>query len=180
MKGCYHAIGKPADRDRVSVYQAYATSASIHEVTDKAVTVAFNAGNVMPVEIALRAEYPELAIILAVDDNVGTKSSAQNALRRLVDPKASDLRSPPKSVKDVFVSAGVNWFSSFEKVSHLTRPMQDALAVLVTGGGFAKRKLYPYGNESVINVMRPVVLNCIPAILSISATVNDSAPCAIG
>ncbi len=67
VKGCYHAIGKPDGA--VIVCEGYATGASIHECTGQAVAVAFNAGNLEPVAVALRAKYPALKIIIAADDD---------------------------------------------------------------------------------------------------------------
>ncbi|MDO8775183.1 MAG: DUF3987 domain-containing protein [Burkholderiaceae bacterium] len=65
--GLYHAIGKPAGV--LIVCEGYATGASIHECTGYAVAVAFNAGNVPEVAVALRAKYPDLKIIMAADDD---------------------------------------------------------------------------------------------------------------
>lgn len=67
VKGCYHSIGKPAGV--LTVCEGYATGASIHECTGQAVAVAFNAGNLEPVALALRAKYPRLKIIIAADDD---------------------------------------------------------------------------------------------------------------
>lgn len=67
VKGCYFGIGKPSER--VIVCEGFATGASIHEATGDAVAVAFNAGNLQAVAQALHAEYPELTIVIAADDD---------------------------------------------------------------------------------------------------------------
>ena len=77
VKGCYHAIGKPAGV--LIVCEGYATGASIHEATGQAVAVAFNAGNLEPVALALRAKYPELKIIVAADDDLHTAGNPGKA-----------------------------------------------------------------------------------------------------
>jgi len=67
VKGCYHSIGKPAGV--LTVCEGFATGASIHECTGLAAAVAFNAGNLEAVAVALRAKYPDLKIIIAADDD---------------------------------------------------------------------------------------------------------------
>ena len=67
VKGCYFGIGKP--KDALIVCEGYATGASIHECTGHAVAVAFNAGNLEAVAVALRTKYPALKIIIAADDD---------------------------------------------------------------------------------------------------------------
>lgn len=73
MKGCYHAMGKPAGR--IVVCEGYATGASIHAATGDAVAVAFNAGNLGPVAAALHKKYPGLLLVLAADDDWRTEGN---------------------------------------------------------------------------------------------------------
>ena len=67
VKGCYFGIGKP--KGVLIVCEGVATGASIHECTGHAVAVAFNAGNLETVAVALRRKYPDLKIIIAADDD---------------------------------------------------------------------------------------------------------------
>ena len=67
VKGCYFGIGKP--KGALIVCEGFATGASIHECTGHAVAVAFNAGNLEAVAVALRNKYPTLKIIIAADDD---------------------------------------------------------------------------------------------------------------
>lgn len=67
VKGCYFGIGKP--KGVLIVCEGFATGASIHECTGHAVAVAFNAGNLEAVAVALRTKYPTLKIIIAADDD---------------------------------------------------------------------------------------------------------------
>ena len=71
MKGCYHAIGKPTGF--VVVCEGYATGASIHQATGYAVAVAFTAGNLLAVTMAvaraLHCKYPDLGVLVAADDD---------------------------------------------------------------------------------------------------------------
>lgn len=100
VKGCYFAIGKPDDV--LIVCEGFATGASIHEATGQAVAVAFNAGNLKAVALALQQKYPELRLILAADDDWKTEGNpgvakAKEAARavggNLTKPNFGDQRS---------------------------------------------------------------------------------------
>lgn len=67
VKGCYFGIGQP--KGALIVCEGFATGASIHECTGHAVAVAFTAGNLQAVALALRSKYPALKIIIAADDD---------------------------------------------------------------------------------------------------------------
>ena len=117
---------------------------------------------------SLRPDTPYPGLELVGEQGSG-KSTAAEALRRLIDPSSCNLRGAPKTVEDIFVAAGQNHLVAYENVSHLAGPMQDALAILSTGGGYSKRQLYSNDEEHIINVRRPWMVNGI----AISVTQQD-------
>lgn len=70
VSGCYFSIGRP--NGHLVICEGFATGVSIHECTGHAVAVAFNAGNLEPVALALRKKYPVLKLTLAADDDSQT------------------------------------------------------------------------------------------------------------
>lgn len=67
-KGCYFAIGDKPE-EVLCVAEGYATAATIHEVTSYPVAVAFDAGNLEQVAMAIRAKHPDISFIICADDD---------------------------------------------------------------------------------------------------------------
>ena len=70
IAGCYYAIGRPDDA--LLLCEGYATAATIHQATGRAVAVCFNCGNLVAVARELRAKFPQLRFVIAADNDVGT------------------------------------------------------------------------------------------------------------
>ena len=94
------------------------------------------------------------------------KSTTTEALRRITDPNRANLRSAISSPDDLFVIADSNHVICMENISNLTSAMQDAICVVATGGGYAKRKLYTDCDEIVLKVKRPILINGISAAIT--------------
>ena len=66
-QGCYFALGTP--KGQIIIAEGFATGASTHEATGQGTAVAFDAGNLYAVGLALHAKSPALKIIFAADDD---------------------------------------------------------------------------------------------------------------
>jgi phage/plasmid primase-like uncharacterized protein len=69
VAGGVHQIGDWQARGLLVIAEGYATAATIHELTGHAVAVAFNAGNLEPAARAFRESHPDLAILVAGDND---------------------------------------------------------------------------------------------------------------
>jgi len=94
------------------------------------------------------------------------KSTTQSNLRILVDPNTANLRPAPKAIDDMPVAANNNWLISYENISYLPARMQDILCSMATGGAAGGRTLFTNGEETVIEMKRPVVINGIPSLIT--------------
>jgi len=72
-RGCYCAIGRPADV--LCIAEGYATAATIYQATGHATAAAFDAGNLEPVAIALRHKFPRLTLLIAADNDEATEGN---------------------------------------------------------------------------------------------------------
>lgn len=70
IAGCYYAIGRPDDA--LLLAEGYATAATLHQATGRAVAACFNCGNLVAVARELRAKFPQLRFVVCADNDVGT------------------------------------------------------------------------------------------------------------
>lgn len=70
IAGCYYAIGRPDDV--LLLAEGYATAATLHQATGRAVAVCFNCGNLVAVARALRDKFPNLRFVICADNDAGT------------------------------------------------------------------------------------------------------------
>lgn len=109
VKGCFHMIGEPDTT--LCICEGWATGASIHAATGHAVAVAFNAGNLQPVAVALRAKYPDAKIILCgdADQSGGGQMAAHKAAKTVngvvalpaFTTEESAMEKPPSDFNDL-------------------------------------------------------------------------------
>ena len=105
--------------------------------------------------------------LLALSGEQGTgKSTAASVLRNLLDPNQADRRRAPKEERDLFIAAQNTHVLSFDNLSSVPAWLSDSLCVLSTGGAFTARTLYSDNEETILEAVRPVIMNGIPDLLA--------------
>jgi hypothetical protein len=89
------------------------------------------------------------------------KTGTCEIIRACLDPNVALLRSVPKEVRGLMISAQNNWILGFDNVSNLSADMAEAFCRMATGGGQAERELYTDDDEKIIQASRMVILNGI-------------------
>ena len=110
-----------------------------------------------------RGPYP---VMLSSGEQGSAKSSASRILRRLIDPKKTELRGLSHSTRDLAIASRHSWVMPFDNISSISGDISDALCGLSTGGGFGTRLLYANDEEITFNEQRPVALNGITEVVT--------------
>ncbi|MQT89472.1 toprim domain-containing protein [Pseudomonas helleri] len=76
IKGAYSPLGRITPGRPLCICEGWATGATLHE-SGYTVACAMNAGNLKPVALALRADYPDTEIIVAGDDDRQTEAEGK-------------------------------------------------------------------------------------------------------
>jgi hypothetical protein len=104
--------------------------------------------------------------LLGIIGEQGTaKSSFSRTLKNIVDPNKAPLRRLRTDERDLFISANNSHVLAFDNISKIPASVSDALCCLATGGGFSARQLYTDLDETIFNVMRPIILNGISDVI---------------
>jgi putative DNA primase/helicase len=106
-KGHFHLIGLPASI--VLVAEGYATAASLHEATGLPTAVAYDAGNLAPVCVALHKRYKTAKILICADDDAGQKC---NVCGERVWTAADPINCPSCTKPHGALNAGISMASS--------------------------------------------------------------------
>jgi hypothetical protein len=100
-------------------------------------------------------------ILILQGEQGSAKSTTEKLLRRIIDPSAALVRTPPRDGRDLLITAANSWLIAYDNLSGIPQWLSDSLCRLATGGGFSTRELYSDSEEVFFDATRPVVVNGI-------------------
>jgi putative DNA primase/helicase len=162
-KGGY-LIGKMEAGTPVCICEGFATGASIHEATGYAVIVAFDAGNLRKMAVAVKAKQPDALIVLCADDDptaTGQRKATEAAQAvggLLAMPKFGEPRpAGSKDFNDMTIYEGWNAVKLAIEAARPVTEKKDATGSPIAG----TNKL---GNTPIV-LTAPEPLPSLPAVL---------------
>ena len=113
---------------------------------------------------ALRGRGP-FPVLSFTGEPGATKTTTVKALRSLIDPNSSPVRSPPRTVQDLYVAANAGYVLCFNNLSNLPDWLSDAFCVVTEGSGHSQRALYTDNDESLLFACAPLFLTAVTNII---------------
>jgi hypothetical protein len=111
---------------------------------------------------ALFYKIPHPILLLGGEQGAG-KTTAEQALARMIDPSGAQVRTAPRDVEQWAVAAAGSWIVPLDNVSTISEWLSDSLCKAVTGDGVVRRLLYENDALSVLAFRRVVMMSSIDA-----------------
>ncbi len=92
------------------------------------------------------------------------KSTFTTLLKRLVDPGRGELLPGVGDLRNLSITANNRHLIAFDNLSGLSAEQSDALCRIATGGGFTHRTLRTDTDETILEFVRPQIINGIDSI----------------
>jgi hypothetical protein len=115
--------------------------------------------------------------VLVINGVQGTgKTTASRAIRSLIDPSEIQDSGAPRNEPDALLAASRSWVQSWDNLSSLSNEFSDLVCRIATGAGFRTRRLFSNGEENLVSVARPIMMNGIPDLLKRDDLADRSVP----
>ena len=105
-------------------------------------------------------------VLIFTGEPGATKTTHAKMARLLTDPNTSLVRSPPKELRDVYISATKGAVLAYNNLSSLPEWLSDALCVVTEGSSDSRRELYSDDEESIIFARAPAMLTAVTNIIA--------------
>jgi hypothetical protein len=113
--------------------------------------------------LGVRGPHP---VLIFTGEPGATKTTHAKMARQLTDPNTSLVRSPPKELRDVYISATKGAVLAYNNLSSLPEWLSDALCVVTEGSSDSRRELYSDDEESIIFARAPAMLTAVTNIIA--------------
>lgn len=188
-KGCFHHMGTFEEGKPIYVTEGYATGASVYMATNQTTVIAFDAGNLDPVIEALKRQYLQSPIIVAVDDdswnetNVGRQKAEQAGHKHgcfVVFPHFKNTGNKPTDFNDLHGLEGLEVVKCqledaqpFPPVEPDPQPVNSSLLpVLPFTLDMLPESLQPWVKDITYRKQCPMDFVAIPAILMFASLIG--------
>jgi hypothetical protein len=92
------------------------------------------------------------------------KSTLSTMIKALIDPGKAPLLASVGDLRNLAISANNRHMVAYDNLSGMTADQSDALCRISTGGGFSHRTLHTDSDETVLEFVKPQLLNGIDSI----------------
>ncbi len=100
-------------------------------------------------------------ILIFLGNQGSAKTTACRFIKKIVDPSTIDISAMPRGKEDLILQLSSSYMTVFDNINRLKEEYNDIFCQLVTGGNFAKRRLYTDSDIAAYSLQCCLILNGI-------------------